>query len=282
MCLGALGSQTGGSICRPASYCGVAGIKPTYGRVPLEGIVPLAHSMDHPGPMATCVRDLAIMLPPMLAPGENLGADSRFEPGTHLAPAFGRLGGLFKDRAEPVMSELVDRMADKFRESRATVRNVEPPPLFGDVVARHRVVMAVEAASFHEPRLRRHPQDYGPNISKLLEEGIACTAPEYARCKGHQGALRDAMLACFGDVDVLLTPATTSPPPTADTTGDPAFNSPWSYVGFPTVSLPAGWTREGLPICIQLIGKPGSDATLLAVAEWCERVIGFERREPAA
>jgi Asp-tRNA(Asn)/Glu-tRNA(Gln) amidotransferase A subunit family amidase len=84
----------------------------------------------------------------------------------------------------------------------------------------------------------------------------------------------------FADADVLLTPATTGPAPRADTTGDPAFNSPWSYVGYPTVCLLAGWTTEGMPIEIQLIGQPWDEANLLATSAWCEEVLACERREP--
>jgi aspartyl-tRNA(Asn)/glutamyl-tRNA(Gln) amidotransferase subunit A len=275
MCLGALGSQTGGSITRPASYCGVAGCKPTYGGVPLDGIVPLAPSMDHPGPMATCVRDLAILMEVMMPGFRPVAANGK------PAPRLGLLRGLFHDSATPVMQSFIEKVAGQIREAGGLVDVVALPGSFADVVARHRVVMAVEAAMFHEPRLKRHPQDYGPNIRKLLEEGVACSAAEYARCKEHQRLLREEILACFEGVDALLTPATTGPAPSAQTTGDPAFNSPWSYTGLPTVSLPAGWSPEGLPLAMQLIGRPGSEPALLGIGEWCEKVVAFERREPS-
>jgi aspartyl-tRNA(Asn)/glutamyl-tRNA(Gln) amidotransferase subunit A len=88
------------------------------------------------------------------------------------------------------------------------------------------------------------------------------------------------VLACFEGVDALLTPATTTPPPTADTTGDPAFNSPWSYTGLPATSLPAEWTPSGLPLSVQLVGRPWGEAALLATAAWCERTLAFPHREP--
>jgi aspartyl-tRNA(Asn)/glutamyl-tRNA(Gln) amidotransferase subunit A len=280
MCLGALGSQTGGSITRPASYCGVTGCKPTYGIIPLEGIVPLAHSMDHPGPMATCVRDLAIMLTAMKPPytkainGEFLTESP--------PPRIGRLRGLFHDRAEPAVRDMMERVSNQFRKREAQVEPIDLPADFSDVVQRHRIVMAVESAQFHEPRLRRHPEDYPPKFRSLVEEGLATSATEYARTKEHQTRLQQAILAPLGAVDVLLAPATTGPAPSAETTGDPAFNSPWSYTGLPVVSMVAGWTDDGMPLAIQLVGRPCQEEQLLAVALWCERVLGMERREPTA
>jgi aspartyl-tRNA(Asn)/glutamyl-tRNA(Gln) amidotransferase subunit A len=282
MCLGALGSQTGGSITRPASYCGIAGCKPTYGRVSTHGVVPLAYSMDHPGPMARTVRDLAVLLQVIA------GADP-FDPGCSRRPVpdyaaalagplppprLGRLRGLFDERAAPAVRQMMDDVVGTLRGRGAAVGDVALPAGFAEVVARHRTVMAVEAAAFHEPRLRRHPEDYEPNIRSLLEEGLACPAPDYAHAKEHQRRLAREMLSCFGGVDALLTPATTQPPPDARTTGDPAFNSPWSYTGLPTVSLPAALAPDGLPLAVQLVGRPWAEAELFRAAAWCEEVFG--------
>jgi Asp-tRNA(Asn)/Glu-tRNA(Gln) amidotransferase A subunit family amidase len=116
----------------------------------------------------------------------------------------------------------------------------------------------------------------------LLEEGLACPAPEYARCKAHQVSLRRDMLACLEGVDALLTPATTGPAPDAATTGDGAFNAPWSYVGLPTVSVPAGRSSEGLPLAVQLAGRPWGEGELFAAAAWCEESLSFDPGEPPA
>jgi aspartyl-tRNA(Asn)/glutamyl-tRNA(Gln) amidotransferase subunit A len=282
MCLGATASQTGGSITRPASYCGVAGYKPSFGRVPLDGILPLAHSMDHPGPIASSVRDLSILLEIMTGStpkgfsSVNYGGPG----GTQAPPRVGRLHGLFDDLAEPAMQSLMERVTAQLREHGAVVVDVNLPAGFSEVLPRHRTVMAVEAASFHELRLRRHPEDYGPNITKLLEEGLSCPAPDYARCKEHQRQLTQETVALCAQVDILLAPATTGPAPDQATTGNPAFNSPWSYTGLPAASIPAGWTADGLPLAIQLIGHPAHEDHVLAAAEWCERVLAWEGREP--
>jgi aspartyl-tRNA(Asn)/glutamyl-tRNA(Gln) amidotransferase subunit A len=288
MCLGALGSQTGGSITRPASFCGVAGCKPTFGRVSTHGVVPLAYSMDHPGPMARCVRDLALMLP-VIAGADPLdpGCSTRQVPDLGLQwetsrrpPRLARLRGLFDSWAEVVMSRQMDACVERLRAGGAAVVEAALPAAFAEVVERHRVVMAVEAASFHGERLRRHPEDYGPCIRTLLEEGLSCPAPEYARTKEHQRQLQLEMEACLEGVDALLTPATRGPAPGAATTGDPVFNSPWSYLGFPTVSFPVGTSPEGLPLAIQLAGRPWGEEGLFAAAAWCEGVVGANLGEP--
>jgi aspartyl-tRNA(Asn)/glutamyl-tRNA(Gln) amidotransferase subunit A len=288
MCLGALGSQTGGSITRPASFCGVAGCKPTYGRVSAAGVVPLAESMDHPGPIGVCVRDLAIMLQAVAGfdPLDRLCADQPVpEFVARLAaplpkPRLGRPRGLFEELADPCVRSLTDRVSTVFQSAGAEVTDVALPAAFGEVLPRHRTVMAVEGARFHENFLRRHPEDYPPNIRALLEEGLACSAPDYARAKEHQTQLKKEMRTCFDGVDVLLTPATRGPAPDSSTTGDPAFNSPWSYTGLPTVSFLAGWSPEGLPLAIQLVGRPWEEAQVLAAAAWCEDVLGIEKRVP--
>jgi aspartyl-tRNA(Asn)/glutamyl-tRNA(Gln) amidotransferase subunit A len=285
MCLAALASQTGGSTIRPASYCGVASCKPTFGRVSNHGVVPLAWSMDHIGPMAGSVHGLAAVLQTIAAADASAGAPPVPDYWTRLeaqpaTPRLGRLRGFFEELAEPIMLEVVNRAALEFRARGATVSEIALPTEFSDMVARHRTIMAVEAAAFHEERLRRHPEEYEPCIRALLEEGIACPASEYARCKEHQTRLKALMGACFEGLDALLMPATTSPAPDAATTGDPAFNSPWSYTGLPTVSLPAGRSTEGLPLAIQLAGPAFGEAELLATAAWCEAVLGWERKDP--
>jgi aspartyl-tRNA(Asn)/glutamyl-tRNA(Gln) amidotransferase subunit A len=276
MCLGALGSQTGGSITRPASYCGVAGCKPTFGRISVQGVLPLAPSLDHVGPMARCVRDLEILLH-TVADGGWLSTTS-----SGVKPTLGRLRGLFESRADPVVTKMMDEVTDKLRQRGAIVEEVSLPASFSDVPSLHRTIMAVESAQFHQERLRRHPEDYDPWIRGLLEEGLATPAPEYARCKEHQAELREEMERCFDNVDALLTPATTGPAPDATSTGDPAFNSPWSYTGLPTICFPVGKSPDGLPLAIQLVGRPWGESELFPIAAWCEKAVGVDLGEPPA
>ena len=174
----------------------------------------------------------------------------------------------------------MDQVTDMVREKGAIVSEVALPAGFATVLADHRTVMAVEAAAFHGERLRRHPDDYQPEIRKLVEEGLACPAAKYAECKNHQQQLRRDMTACLKNVDALLAPATTEPAPDIRTTGNPAFNSPWSFTGLPVVSIPSGQEVDGLPLAIQMVGAPWSEAELLAVAAWCERILAVERKLP--
>jgi Asp-tRNA(Asn)/Glu-tRNA(Gln) amidotransferase A subunit family amidase len=279
MCLAALGSQTGGSICRPAAFCGLVGLKPSYGLVSSEGLLPLAHSMDHPGPITRCVRDAAILLQVLADPP---APDYMAQLKPAQAPLrLGRLKGLFVDHAEPVMLGHMEDVAARLRKEGASIVDTNLPASFAEVEARHAIVMGVEAASYHECRLRRHPEDYGPNITKLLREGLACPAPEYARTKAHQARLSCDMERVLEGVDALLTPATKGPAPDVATTGDPVFNSPWSYTGLPSICLPSGRSADGLPLAIQLIGQRGNEAGLLVAAAWCETVLGMELGEPA-
>jgi Asp-tRNA(Asn)/Glu-tRNA(Gln) amidotransferase A subunit family amidase len=286
MCLGALGSQTGGSITRPASFCGVTGCKPTYGLLPLAGVVPLAPTLDHPGPMARCVRDLALLLQAMAGPDPS-GPGDRPVPDWSAAldaglssPRLGVVKGLFHDRADPAMRALMTRVRGALTAAGAVVEERALPAAFAEVLSRHRIIMAVEAAQFHEPRLRAHPEDYGPNITALLREGLACPAPEYARCLQHRAVLIEELQATFAGIHALLVPAALGPAPDASTTGDPAFNSPWSYTGLPTVTFPAGFSADGLPLGLQLVGSAWNESGLFSAATWCEEVLGFEPGEP--
>jgi aspartyl-tRNA(Asn)/glutamyl-tRNA(Gln) amidotransferase subunit A len=288
MCLGALGSQTGGSITRPASYCGVAGCKPTFGRVSCDGVVPLAPSLDHPGPMATCVRDLAILLQAIAGPDPRDPACANLAvpdyksalTGKRTPPRLARVRGLFEDKASPAVLHMMDQVTERFRHEGVIVTEIALPAGFGTVLSNHRTVMAVESAAFHGERLRRHPEDYLPEIRKLLEEGLACPAAEYARCKEHQKQLKLDMAACFEKIDAILAPATTEAAPDIRTTGNPAFNSPWSYTGLPVVSIPAAYDEDNMPLAIQLAGPSWSEADLFAAAAWCEAVLAVEKKLP--
>jgi aspartyl-tRNA(Asn)/glutamyl-tRNA(Gln) amidotransferase subunit A len=296
MCLGALASQTGGSITRPASYCGVYSLKPTYGRVSVDGVLPLAPSLDHVGVMANCVRDLAILFRTIA------GADPR-DPGTgrsivpdpfgerYTSPRDPEIGvehhwmcgtdDFFSTRSAPTVREVFDATIRKLGADEPTadmigrLQPVSLPPGFAEIPDRHQTVMAVEAAAYHELRFRKRPDDYPPKIASLINLGLHTPAPEYARCKRHQEQLTDELRARFR---LLLVPATPGPAPFAESTGDPVFNSPWSYTGMPVVSLPVGWSPDGLPIAVQLVAKRGQEDDLFRTAAWVEQVVGFAHR----
>lgn len=283
MCLGALASQTGGSITRPASFCGVCGIKPTYGRISVDGVVPLAPTMDHIGAIAGCIQDLALLFSAINDPFPTFSATTAATEPEH-PPCLGKLGGLFVERAEPAMQGAMATAIRRLQEASAVIESIDPPAACSEVIRHHRVIMAVEAAEYHEQRLKRYPEDYPREITALLKEGLAVSSTEYVRAIHSKDSLADAFAEQLelGKIHAFITPATVGPAPSAATTGDPAMNSPWSYTGLPVVSFPIGWSPDGLPLCVQLTGDRFCEQELLRWALWCERAIGFEKRPLAA
>ncbi len=266
---GAIGSQTGGSLTRPAAYCGVCAMKPTFQTVSLEGVVPVASSLDHPGPIAQTVGDLRIMLQALTGTAwveSQVSAMSRLN--------LGRLRGFFEDRVDPEMRDAMDATINRFASAGATIIDIDVPREFSDVLVHHRRIMATEAAAWHRERFREHRDDYGPCVASLIEDGLRTSFEDYSASKTHQQELTTAMAALFQDsIDALLTPAATGPAPDATTTGDPCMNSPLSYTGLPTVSFPIGLSSDRLPLAIQLVGPQQHDWRLLDVAEVCERLL---------
>jgi aspartyl-tRNA(Asn)/glutamyl-tRNA(Gln) amidotransferase subunit A len=185
-------------------------------------------------------------------------------------PVLGRARGLFDRLADDSVREMMDVVCRQLCSQGATILDVALPASFDEVLARHRVVMGVEAAAYHKDRLGSHPDDYGPCITSLLEQGLNYSAVEYAQAKELQSRIREEMSALLQNIDALICPATTRSAPTLETTGDPAFNSPWSFTGSPVVSVPTARTSDGLPLAVQLIGRMGDEAELFWAASWCE------------
>lgn len=299
MCPGAIGTQTGGSIIRPASFCGVCGYKPGYGRVDSRGVLPFAPSLDHPGPIARCVSDLrtifvaidrARSLRDWATPDDvRVQRDpTTARPEWNRPPILTRLRGVYDARSEPAMFGAFERALNWFRAAGAVVHDRADP--FEGVHQSHRVIMASEAASGHEARFGQSPGEYQPRIRSLIEEGGTIPATEYIRCREHQLRLsRELPDLLFGPFRVpgeaIVVPAAPGPAPDTSTTGDPVFNSPWSYVGAPAVSVPIGLSPDGMPMALQLVGpwrafraEAGADDDLFLVALWCEEVLRTANR----
>jgi aspartyl-tRNA(Asn)/glutamyl-tRNA(Gln) amidotransferase subunit A len=192
-------------------------------------------------------------------------------------PRLGRLRGLFEERASGAVLQMMDETLEVLAAAGAPVSEAPLPPSFAEVIPRHRTVMACEAAAWHEQRLAEHPDDYLPRIRELLSEGLATSAVEYIRARQHQALLRREILGSLTGVDVLICPATPADAPDHSTTGDPVFNSPWSYTGLPTVSFPVALSPDGLPLAVQLVGRPFTEPALFAAALWCEEAIQRSR-----
>lgn len=288
MCLAAIGSQTGGSITRPASYCGVAGLKPTFGLLDLGGAVPVSYHLDHAGAMAKSVGDLATMLQVMTTPTPDEALDRSLQRTDYLAagesarvPRLGVIEPFFLERCDSAARESFQRALDSLRQGGAHIILAAPPTSFADLLPLHRKIMAVEAAAYHRAAFAGHRSAYGPHVAALIDEGLNTPAWDYATAMRHLEWYRSHAWDDLPDVDALVTPATPSAaPPRLDTTGDAQFNIPWSYAGLPTVSIPCGLTREGMPVALQLIGPKLGEPTLLSAAAWCERRLRFEA-EPA-
>ena len=265
-CLGAIGSQTGGSITRPSAFCGIAGCKPTLNRISMKGVVPIARHLDHPGPMARTVGDLSIMmsvLVPDLEPGVSLS-----EP-----PTFGRVRNFSEDRLDPAMRQAMEVTLDTLMAAEAQVYDLGQEFDFAELLVHHKRIMAVEGAAFHREAFKSRRDDYLPCIASLIEEGLAASAVDYVASRKHQMEVSKQLDDAAGQFDALVTPAATGPAPDLTTTGDPCMNAPWSYSGLPTVCFPIGLSDDGMPLSIQLTGQRNAESKLLAVARWCEDAV---------
>lgn len=281
MCYGAIGSQTGGSITRPASFCGVAGMKPAYAFVSKEGVLPLAPSLDHVGPIARDVGGLRLLLDAIfdgsVESRQKLDQYTRSDGPLRL----GRLRGFFDRRLDPSVRSLVDHAFRALVDRGADIVDIDDPVDFDQILIQHRRVMAAEAAATHSDWLDEYPEDYPPRIRGLIEEGRSLPAVAYIKARDARHAALRALfpLRVVRDFDALLTPATIGTAPDRTTTGDPAFNSPWSYCfSKHTASFPIGSAPDGLPFAVQLIGVNLSYPRLFEAAEWCENAIRDARQ----
>jgi Asp-tRNA(Asn)/Glu-tRNA(Gln) amidotransferase A subunit family amidase len=174
----------------------------------------------------------------------------------------------------------MQRTVDLLRSHGAEVQPAVLESDIAEVHQRHRRVMAVEAAEYHRRWFPERRSEYGPWIAGLLDEGWNTTAIDYAEALRRQSEFQIEVLVALADSDALILPATVTAAPGLETTGDPRFNSLWSYCGLPTVNIPCSLSPDGLPLGLQLVGWPYSEGNLLAVAAWCERCLNFTARPP--
>jgi len=265
----ALGTQTVGSVLRPAAYCGVVGFKGTHGLISTEGVVPLAWSLDHVGVFARAVADAALTAG-VLA-GRPLAGPAPRPPRLALASEL-------VDRATPETAAAVRATAERLTRAGATIEEVKLPASFAGVHAAGRGVLEVEASAYHEELYRAHAAAYRPRTRELIEGGLARPAVAYARAQRARLAFREEVLPLLAAHDALLSPTAPATAPEGLATGDPWFCAPWSFAGVPACSLPSGVSAAGLPHAVQLVAAAERDAELLAVAAWCERVLDFKER----
>lgn len=293
MCLGAVGTQTGGSIIRPAAYCGVCGLKPSHGRVSMSGVVRVTERIDHAGPMARSARDLAILLDAIDRPDPKCPTFAGDRPSQQRsalqcvddaagAPTLGiiRSPAFDAETSQPVRLAIGEAI-ERLRAAGVPTIDVALSELedIDAIRRRHRRIMAFEALRLHQATYPSRRDDYAPTVRGLLDEGTRVSAADYAEAIEHQRRLRQTIdqrwpAACTA----LAMPAVDATARGPETTGSPGFQSPWSYLGLPAVTIPCGLTADGLPVGLQLIGRRWEDGPLLAAAAWCEGVLEFCER----
>jgi aspartyl-tRNA(Asn)/glutamyl-tRNA(Gln) amidotransferase subunit A len=263
----ALGTQTVGSILRPAAYCGVVGFKATHGLTPTEGVIPLAWSLDHVGVLTRSVDDAALGLG-VLARRE-LTVATRSAPTLAVAPEL-------LERAEGATAAHVRATAEAFARAGARIVEVVLPPSFARLHDAGLRVLQAETATYHAADFARHAGEFGPGIRAAIEAGLRQSAVDYVEANRARLQFRDAVMPLLEGHDALLTPTAPGPAPAGlASTGDAWFCAPWSSAGVPAISLPSGLADSGLPHAVQLVGAAGRETPLLGVAAWCETVLAF-------
>jgi aspartyl-tRNA(Asn)/glutamyl-tRNA(Gln) amidotransferase subunit A len=301
LCLGALGSDTGGSIRIPAALCGIAGLKPTYGRISRYGLTPLSWSLDHAGPMAKTVEDVALLLQAMAGYDAKDPGSARRPVPDYAAALSGDVRGLrigipreyFFDLIDPEIEATVRRAIEGLRSLGASLHDVSWPALRYVTLAAL-ILVLVEASAFHDTWIRTRPEDYSPDIALRLKWGLLLPTSAYLKAQRLRTLLCREAVQLWRQVDVLVTPATILAAPHPSDThvhiGDRQLSTreamlrpmrPFNLTGLPAMSIPCGFTSTGLPIGLQIAGKPFDEATVLRVAHAYEQHTDWHRRQPS-
>jgi aspartyl-tRNA(Asn)/glutamyl-tRNA(Gln) amidotransferase subunit A len=285
----ALGSDTGGSVRLPAAFCGIAGVRPTHGRVSVENILPLCPSLDTVGPLTRTVEDAALVLQ-VIAQTDWMRELERPVIGLRI----GRPRSVFYEGCDAEIAAAMEASLEVFRRLGASVVDVELPD-FGKLGALGGVLHAAEANPFHDEWFRTRPQDYSPQVRERLERGRPTLALDYVKALQARGpAIAAFCEAVFSKVDLVHGPVVSFQTPTiAETdlaTGEAAaqmlgrfvrLTRPISYLGLPVVVASAGFTRAGMPIGMQLIAPPLEEATALRTGHAFQRATDWHLRSPA-
>jgi aspartyl-tRNA(Asn)/glutamyl-tRNA(Gln) amidotransferase subunit A len=297
----ALGSDTGGSIRNPANFCGVTGLKTTCGLVSRAGAMPLSQSFDTVGPLARTAEDCALLL------GLLAGADPE-DPTTfggpvpdYMAATRASLKGLrigvptafYVDDLDAEVARILDETIAVLKREGADIVKVELTDQ-RQLSSACQLVLAVEAAAFHKRWLIERPQDYGPQVLKRLQNGLAVPGVSYLEALRWRGAALAAHVAATAGVDALIAPVAPVPAPTiaeSDVRDAPnaesviqrltRFTRPVNYLGLPALAIPCGFTAGGVPVGMQLIGRAFDESTLLTIGAAFQRATDFHARVPA-
>jgi aspartyl-tRNA(Asn)/glutamyl-tRNA(Gln) amidotransferase subunit A len=296
----ALGSDTGGSIRMPAHFCGVTGLKTTVGRISRAGAMPLSQSLDTVGPLARTVEDCALLTGLMAGADPNDPTAVGGDVPDYMAATRKSLKGLtigvpaafYVDDLDADTARILDETVATLKREGAQVVSVELPEQ-RQLTAACQFVLAVEAAAFHKRWMIERPQDYGAQVLMRLRNGLAMPAVSYLEAMRWRGPALAAHLAATAGVDAVLAPVAPAAAPTiaeSDVGNSPdaeamiqrltRFTRPVNYLGLPSLAIPAGFTGTGLPVGMQLIGRPFDEATLLRAGAAFQRATDFHVRCP--
>jgi aspartyl-tRNA(Asn)/glutamyl-tRNA(Gln) amidotransferase subunit A len=303
LCYGAIGSDTGGSIRQPASYCGIVGLKPTYGRVSTSGVIPLSWSLDHLGPMTRRAMDAALMLQ-VIAGYDMQDPASTDVPVPDYAATIAaatsslRLGiphAYFYEALHPEIQAATEAALSVLKTITASQHDI--PPLatddaYSSWMDSYVALLTAEAYAYHKDYIARNPELYQAPTLKRLRAGADVATSTYIQSRRQLEQVRRSIAGVFNNVDLLITPSVRVPPfSIAELQGDPDTirakelamlhnTRPLNFPGLPTVSVPCGFTRAGLPIGMQIIGPPGGEATVLRLAYAYEQATEWHKRKP--
>lgn len=294
MSLGALGTDTGGSIRIPASLCGVVGLKPTYGRVSLRGVFPLSWNLDHVGPLTRCVRDAALMLQVIsiydpvdpasmkMLTGDYIGHLVDDMQGRKIAVGVGE----FIESSDPEVWEAIQGAIRVFESMGCRIQKVNVDWMREAALA-NKTMTQSDGAAVHRDRLKEHPDMFGEDIRRRLEDGAKTTSTEYVLARHTQAEVRKRCELFFESYDLLVTPTTPIAAPTIE--GHDAveqagrltrFTAPFNLAGLPALSVPCGFTKDGLPIGMQLVAAAWKDAKVLNAGYAYEQSTEWLTRRP--
>jgi amidase len=282
----ALGSQTLGSVIRPAAFNGVVGLKPSFGAIPRTGVHPLSPSLDHVGLFARRVDDVAFALSLLAAssdsdrhgrplPGFQVDADHALQP---LAKSHLGIVRFEKwSKSEPEQQKVFEAAVATLRDAGAVLEELELSELDSTNWNAINTILASEAALIYEGLVARYPDRTSDHLKSLVSAGISHSALEYLAAKALQEKLRSAFGTQISGFDAILTlPAFGEAPEGLGFTGNAEYCAPWTLLGAPAVSLPAGFGKTGLPLGVQVVGAYGEDHRLLRVAKWIEGALMFD------
>jgi len=296
----ALGSDTGGSIRMPAHFCGVTGLKTTVGRISRAGAMPLSQSLDTVGPLARTALDCALLLGLMAGadaddPTAVAGALPDYLAATRKSIKGLKIGvptAFYVDDLDPEVERILDDTITVLKREGAEIVQVELPDQ-RQLTAACQLVLAVEAAAFHKRWMIERPQDYGPQVLMRLQNGLAIPGVSYLEAMRWRGPALAAYLAAVAGVDAVIAPVAPVAAPTiaeSDVGNSPdaeaviqrltRFTRPINYLGLPALAIPSGFTKSGLPVGMQLIGRSFDEAMLLRIGAAFQRATDFHARVP--